>query len=90
MVPYILVTYVQFKVQLDVHFMYFSFFILSCMCFGCYMHPSSGAQLQHTAIGVCTKTIDTTMAVHCSCAPDDGCKQHLKHVELRIKKNKNI
>jgi hypothetical protein len=23
------------------------------------------------------------MAVHCSCAPDDGCKKHLKHVELK-------
>jgi hypothetical protein len=42
---------VQFKVQLDV--LFYVFFILSCTCFGCYMHPSSGVQLQRTAIGVC-------------------------------------
>jgi hypothetical protein len=53
MVPYILVTYiyVQLEVQLDV--LFYVFFILSSMCFGCYLHPSSGAQLQCTAIGVC-------------------------------------
>jgi hypothetical protein len=46
--------YVQFKVQLDVFFMYsLFFFILSSTCVRCYLHPSSGAQLQHTAIGVC-------------------------------------
>jgi hypothetical protein len=28
------------------------FFILSATCFGCYLHPSSGAQLQCTATGV--------------------------------------
>jgi hypothetical protein len=45
--------YVQFKVQLDVRIMYsLFFFILSSTCFGCYLHPSSGAQLQRTAIGV--------------------------------------
>jgi hypothetical protein len=27
-------------------------FILSSTCFGCYLHPSSAAQLQCTAIGV--------------------------------------
>jgi hypothetical protein len=41
--------YVQFKVQLDIYF--YVFFILSCICFGCYLHLSSGAQLQRTAIG---------------------------------------
>jgi hypothetical protein len=46
--------YVQFKVQLDVLFyVILLFFILSSTCFGCYLHPSSAAQLQHTAIGVC-------------------------------------
>jgi hypothetical protein len=54
MVPYILVTYVQFKVQLDVLFYVFLFFfILSSTCFGCYLHPSSGAQLRRTAIRLC-------------------------------------
>jgi hypothetical protein len=44
----------QFKFQLDVLFMYILFFfILSSTCFGCYLNPSSGAQLQRTAIGVC-------------------------------------
>jgi hypothetical protein len=38
--------YVQLKFQLDVLFMYsLFFFILSSTCFGCYLHPSSGAQL---------------------------------------------
>jgi hypothetical protein len=45
-------SYVQFKVQLDVLF-YVFLFILSSTCFGCYLHPSSGAQLQHRAIVVC-------------------------------------
>jgi hypothetical protein len=40
------ITYVQFKVQLDVLFYVLLFFILSSTCFGCYLHPSSGAQLQ--------------------------------------------
>jgi hypothetical protein len=34
--------------------MYTVFFISlvgSCKCFGCYLHPSSGAQLQRIAIG---------------------------------------
>jgi hypothetical protein len=43
--------YVQFKVQLDV--VLYVFFILCSTCFGCYLHPSSGAQLQLTAICVC-------------------------------------
>src|SRR5215510_2248471 len=42
--------YAQLNVQLDV-FVYV-FFILRSTCFGCYLHPSSGAQLQRTAIGV--------------------------------------
>jgi hypothetical protein len=34
-------------------FMYsFFFFILTSTCFGCYLYPSSGAQLQRAAIGV--------------------------------------
>jgi hypothetical protein len=28
-------------------------FIFSCTCFGCYLYPSSGAQVQRTAIDVC-------------------------------------
>jgi hypothetical protein len=40
------------KVQLDVHYiLYFFLDIVSSKCFGCYLHPSSGAQLQRTAIG---------------------------------------
>jgi hypothetical protein len=30
-----------------------SIFLLSPTCFTCYLHPSSGAQLQRTAMGVC-------------------------------------
>jgi hypothetical protein len=30
---------------------YFFLYNVSSRCFGCYLHPSSGAQLQHTAIG---------------------------------------
>jgi hypothetical protein len=52
MVPYILVIYVLFKVQLDV-LVFFISLIVSSTCFGCYLHPSSGAQQQRTAIGVC-------------------------------------
>jgi hypothetical protein len=37
------------QVQLDVH--YILYFFLSSTRFGCYLHPSSGAQLQPTAIG---------------------------------------
>jgi hypothetical protein len=45
--------YVQLKEQLVVLCTYsLLFFILSSTCFGCYLHPSSGAQLQRTAIGV--------------------------------------
>jgi hypothetical protein len=48
------IVYVQLKVQLDVLFMYsLFFFILSSTCFVCYLHLSSGAQLQRTVIGVC-------------------------------------
>jgi hypothetical protein len=50
-------SYVQLKVQLDVHvfirILYSSLFF-SSTCFGCYLHPSSGAhKLQCTGIGVC-------------------------------------
>jgi hypothetical protein len=46
--------YVQFKIQQMYFFMHsLLFFILSSTCIGCYLHPSSGAQLQRTAIGVC-------------------------------------
>jgi hypothetical protein len=31
---------------------FFISFIISSTCFGCYLHPSSGAQLQCTAIGL--------------------------------------
>jgi hypothetical protein len=30
---------------------FFISFLTSSTCFGCYLHPSSGAQLQRTAIG---------------------------------------
>jgi hypothetical protein len=32
------------QVQLDVHYILY-FFLVSSTCFGCYLHPSSGAQL---------------------------------------------
>jgi hypothetical protein len=39
-------------VQLDVHYiLYFFLDNISSTCFWCYLHPSSGAQLQCTAIG---------------------------------------
>jgi hypothetical protein len=45
--------YVPLEVQLDLLFVYcLLFFILNSTRFGCYLHPSSGAQLQRTAIGV--------------------------------------
>jgi hypothetical protein len=46
--------YVQLKVQKDV--LFYVTFILLCFSstrFGCYLHPSSGTQLQRTSIGVC-------------------------------------
>jgi hypothetical protein len=30
---------------------FFISFVVSSTCFGCYLHPSSGEQLQRTAIG---------------------------------------
>jgi hypothetical protein len=37
---------------LDVHYiLYFFLDNFSSTCFGCYLNPSSGAQLQRTAIG---------------------------------------
>jgi hypothetical protein len=40
------------QVQLHVHYiLYFFLDNVSSTCFGCYLHPSSGAQLQRTAIG---------------------------------------
>jgi hypothetical protein len=40
------------QVQLDVHYiLYFFLDNVSSTCFGCYLHPSPGTQLQHTAIG---------------------------------------
>jgi hypothetical protein len=53
-VPYILVHILVclIQVQLDVHhILYFFLDSVSSICFGCYLHPSSGAQLQRTAIG---------------------------------------
>jgi hypothetical protein len=54
MVPYILVTYTFNSRSNQMYFFIYSlfFFILSSTCFGCYLYPSSGAQLQRTAIGV--------------------------------------
>jgi hypothetical protein len=37
-----------------------------------------------------TQTIKKSMAVHYSCAPDDGCMWHPKHVEQKTLKKKNI
>jgi hypothetical protein len=40
------------QVQLDVHYiLYFFLDNVSSTCFGCYLHPSSAAQMQRTAIG---------------------------------------
>jgi hypothetical protein len=43
--------HVLFKVQIDL-LVFFIYLIVSSTCFGCYLQPSSGAQLQRTAIGV--------------------------------------
>jgi len=56
-------------------------FILSVncsTCFGCYLHPLSGAQIiVSTASGIChTDAVDTVV-----CAPDDEWWYHSKHVE---------
>jgi hypothetical protein len=40
------------QVQLDIHYiLYFFLDNVSSTCFGCCLHPSTGAQLQRTAIG---------------------------------------
>jgi hypothetical protein len=39
------------QVQLDVHYILYFLDNVSSACFGCYLHPLSGAQLQRTAIG---------------------------------------
>jgi hypothetical protein len=49
-VPYILVT-CFILIQLDVQYSFSLEKFISSTCFGCHMHPSSGAQLQCTAIG---------------------------------------
>jgi hypothetical protein len=38
------------QVQTDVHCILY-FLDVSSTCFGCYLHPSSGTQLQRTAMG---------------------------------------
>jgi hypothetical protein len=44
---------VHLQVQLDVHYiLYFFLDNVSSTCFRCYLHPSSGAQLQRTAVGL--------------------------------------
>jgi hypothetical protein len=56
MVPYMLVTYISIKGPTRCTFYVYSifnFFSLSSTRFGCHLHPSSGAKLQRTAIGVC-------------------------------------
>jgi hypothetical protein len=51
-VPNILVTYAFIQLQPDVLYGLFpSWKILSSTCFRCYLHPSSTAQLQCTAVG---------------------------------------
>jgi hypothetical protein len=35
------------------YIIYFFLDNVNSTCFGCYLHPSSGAQLQRTAIGIC-------------------------------------
>jgi predicted Abi (CAAX) family protease len=54
MVPYILVMYVKLKFQLDIIFIciYIPLYFELCM-FRVLLHPSSGAQLQLSTIGVC-------------------------------------
>jgi hypothetical protein len=48
------------------------------ICFGWYLHPSSGAQtIVFTASGIChTDAVDTVV-----CASDDGWWYHPKHLE---------
>jgi hypothetical protein len=49
--PYILVTYMSNSSPTDVHYILYFLDNVSSTCFGCYLHPSSGAQLQRRAIG---------------------------------------
>jgi hypothetical protein len=45
--------YMLIQVKLDVRYiLYFFLDNVSSTCFGCYLHPSSGAQLQRIAIGL--------------------------------------
>jgi hypothetical protein len=55
MIPYVLVTYMFNSMSNWMYFFMYSLFcfILSSTCFWCYLHPSSGAQLQRSALGVC-------------------------------------
>jgi hypothetical protein len=51
-VPYILIIYAFIQFQVNVLYaLFLSWKILSSTCLGCYLHPSSGAQLQCRAIG---------------------------------------
>jgi hypothetical protein len=45
MVPYISVTYVLFKSNWMYNLLFSLWKFISSTCFGCHMHPSSGAQL---------------------------------------------
>jgi hypothetical protein len=46
-----LIIYMFFSGQTRWTLYSFISFVVSCTCFGCYLHTSSGAQLQCTAIG---------------------------------------
>jgi hypothetical protein len=76
---------------------FFISFVFSSTCFGCYLHPSSGAQLQHTTI-VCVSVEHRGFSIkRCGgsfcmdlCVLMMGANSNPKHVELRTKEIKNI
>jgi hypothetical protein len=44
----------------------------------------------HVSGIICTHPQEHNVAysLRCRCAPEDGCKEHPKHIQLRIKENK--
>ena len=56
-----------------------------CACFGCYLHPSSGAHVTLITASCTGKTFSATFryrgGVGTPTAPDDGWRYHPKHVE---------
>jgi hypothetical protein len=66
---------------------FFISFVVSSKRFGCYLHPSSGAQLPHTAI-VCV-WFCCVIPLEQVLVWDTLILKHPKHVELMTKEIKN-